>query len=186
MLNPERPLFSSDAPCSQDAVHELEGFLWVMTEHCLLRSGPGGEFRPELNPLSGHSFQSKEDRKLWYLYEALFGSPLTEVISGNKCIMLRSEHDYENCLLPNIHSYFEPLKPYLRRLFMLVRTAHCFGLDDIYTPFLRVLGQAEETLLKLQLPVTPASEKEFIRREKNLKVLQSFKDDHYDIDELDL
>ena len=185
MLNPGLQVFPSNAPCSHDAVHDLESFLWVMTEHCLFRSGPGGEFRPELNPLSGRSFQSKEDRKLWHLYKALFGDPSTEVISGNKHIMLRSEHYYENYLLPNMHSYFEPLKPYLRRLFMLVRTGHRFGLDDIYTPFLRVLGQAEETLLELQSPVTPASEKEFIRREKNLKALQSFKENHYDVDELD-
>ena len=186
VLTPERPIFPTDHLCSHDAIHGLESFFWVMTEHCLLRSGPGGELRPELDPLSRHNFQSTKDKELRGLYEAFFGSSTSaEDISLNKRIMLRSEHDYEG-LLPYIHSYFEPLKLCLWRLFMLVRSAHRFALDDIYTPFLRVLGQAEESLLDLQLPITPASENEFLRREKNLKALQSFKDDHHDIDELDL
>ncbi|KIM46471.1 hypothetical protein M413DRAFT_24192 [Hebeloma cylindrosporum] len=187
VLTPSQPIFSTDAFCSHDAVHDLESFLWVMTEHCLLRSGPGGELRPEFNPLSRHNFLSTGDQALRSLYESFFGSSTSaEVISRNKRTTFRSEHDYENCLLPYVHPYFEPLKPYLRRLFMLVRTAHRFGLDDIYTPFLRVLSQAEETFLDLQLPITPASENEFLRRENHLKALQSFKDDHHDVDELDL
>ena len=157
-----------------------------MTEHYLLRSGPDEEQCPKLDPLSKDDFQSAENDQLREIYYCFFGSSLTQVLFQNKIVMLRSAKDQKH-LLDHLHPYFTPHKPYLHRLFLLVQAAHRYHLDDIHTSFSWVLGEAKETLWKLQFPFTPASENEFALHHLTLNAFQTFKDDYYNIDEkLDL
>ncbi|KAF8969653.1 hypothetical protein BDZ97DRAFT_1915197 [Flammula alnicola] len=162
---------------AHDAIHDLESFIWVMTEPGLSRQGPGGERRDELNP-DRPEFQYTNTMRLRTVYHFLFGSTSPGILAENKRTMLNSDSDYEKFALAQFHPFFDQLKPYLKRLFLLVQLAHEYQLDDAYTPFLRILEEAEKELQSK--PVTSKTDAEFTRRNADLETLQGFKEDGYE------
>jgi len=169
----------SEQRCIHEAIHDLESFLWVMTEHAMSRQGPGGKRRDELNP-EHPAFKSEANQQLRVVYYYLFGATSIPVLAREKRRMFQTPTDYGDYALGVLHEYFDPIKDYLANLFLLLFLAHRHRLDDVYTPFLRILQQAEDHLATLAGSQTSEAEvKEYTRRRIDLKSLQEFKEGVY-------
>jgi len=152
-----------------------------MTEHAMSRQGPGSRRRNELNP-EHPAFKSEANQQLRVVYYYLFGATSIPILAGEKRRMFQTPTDYGDYALGVFHEYFDPIKDYLAKLFLLLVLAHRHRLDDIYTLFLRILQQAEDHLATLPCAGSQTAEaeaSEYARRRMDLKSLQEFKDGVY-------
>lgn len=150
----------SEQQCIHEAIHDLESFLWVMTEHAMSRQGPGGKHHDKLNP-EHPTFKSEANQQLCVVYYYLFRATSILVLAQEKRHMFQTPTDYGDYTLGVLHEYFDPIKDYLGKLFFLLFLTHQHCLDDIYTPFLCILQQAEDHLATLPSQISKAEVKEY-------------------------
>ncbi|KAF8870871.1 hypothetical protein CPB85DRAFT_1445878 [Mucidula mucida] len=85
----------------QDAIHDIESFLWILVHICLTRSGPSGARRAELTE------HGNVLRKVVY---RVFNSD-NATLALNKHRLFAIPSDFEKDIIGNFHPYFHPLKP---------------------------------------------------------------------------
>ena len=131
-----------------------------MTEHAMSRQGPGGKHHDKLNP-EHPTFKSEANQQLRVVYYYLFRATSILVLAQEKRHMFQTPTDYGDYTLGVLHEYFDPIKDYLGKLFFLLFLTHQHCLDDIYTPFLCILQQAEDHLATLPSQISKAEVKEY-------------------------
>ncbi|KAF8882633.1 hypothetical protein CPB85DRAFT_1397149 [Mucidula mucida] len=121
----------------QDAIHDIESFLWILVHICLTRSGPSGARRAELTE------HGNVLRKVVY---RVFNSD-NATLALNKHRLFAIPSDFEKDIIGNFHPYFHPLKPLVREWLGLLRLAYTHReLYEYHTLHRRVIAMLEKAV----------------------------------------
>ncbi|KAF8918249.1 hypothetical protein CPB85DRAFT_1558476 [Mucidula mucida] len=121
----------------QDAIQDIESFLWILVHICLTRSGPSGARRAELTE------HGNVLRKVVY---RVFNSD-NATLALNKHRLFAIPSDFEKDIIGNFHPYFHPLKPLVREWLGLLRLAYTHReLYEYHTLHRRVIAMLEKAV----------------------------------------
>jgi hypothetical protein len=141
---------------AHDAIHDMESFWWIVVHLALTRAGPGK--RRIVSPGS-----SLEKALIEY-----FDGDIRTLMFTKGSVFNRSydqtSSTMEEELLSNFHEYFEPIKPVVKKWWMILRSGFEFRgyeLADIHNMVLNILRDAVESLPDTDGDVT---EREIKRR----------------------
>ncbi|KAF8882647.1 hypothetical protein CPB85DRAFT_1442579 [Mucidula mucida] len=124
----------------QDAIHDIESFLWILVNICMIRSGPGGARRAELTDEGTGSTMLRN-----VVYHVFDSDDATLVV--NKRHLFAHPHDFEEDVVGNFHPYFHHLKPLVCEWFGLLRLAYTHReLYEYHTLHSRVIAMLEKTI----------------------------------------
>ncbi|KAF8895784.1 hypothetical protein CPB85DRAFT_211175 [Mucidula mucida] len=124
----------------QDAIHDIESFLWILVNICLIRSGPGGARRAELTDEgTGHAMLRN------VVYHVFDSDDAT--LAVNKHHLFANPNDFEEDVVGNFHPYFHHIKPLVCEWFGLLRLAYTHReLYEYHTLHRRVIALLEKTI----------------------------------------
>jgi hypothetical protein len=134
---------------AHDAIHDMESFFWVLVYIALTRESPGGKRRRELERCD-HS-----DHFLLEVIGRYFdGYPEVLRVHKQKLFTLRGIDILERDILPQFHTYFNPLKDLVQRWYKLLvmafqwRSIECIFIHDFAIDLLeKKLQNSSQTIL---------------------------------------
>ncbi|THH27940.1 hypothetical protein EUX98_g6254 [Antrodiella citrinella] len=134
------------------AIHDIECFFWVTVYECLVRSGPGGAYRPEVMSdfpqSSSESMTPRERKDLTMCIHTLFH---TDDNGDRKATLFLSPDLFESSVLPFFHPYFTRMKPLVREWWYLLQCLYRAH-DDVTQGLVheKILGLLNEHLERVQ------------------------------------
>ncbi|KAH8089884.1 hypothetical protein BXZ70DRAFT_495190 [Cristinia sonorae] len=143
------------------SIHDIESFFWVLVYHCLVRAGPGGAHRTELDPKVG----TNDIKDIVYtLFEAEESR-----MSKTKREVFECTSEFQSRVVDRFHSYFAPLKPLVLRWRQILMSNYIVSDDivhgTIHEQVLRLLDKTLKDHLHTDLkPPIKATEQEVQRR----------------------
>ncbi|KIJ45924.1 hypothetical protein M422DRAFT_778678 [Sphaerobolus stellatus SS14] len=161
---------------AHDSVHDIESFFWVLIHIALIRGGPGGVRRiisnsdteERLNHILTNYFDSEDPSKISAYKWTIFAEVSYEAAKLN----------LEEDLLNNFDPYFDPLKPFIREWWSVLKMAYefkAYELWNIHDHTQKLFEEAIENLgpnphadadLEAQQQWAQMTENEVLRRKK--------------------
>ncbi|KAH8089881.1 hypothetical protein BXZ70DRAFT_494793 [Cristinia sonorae] len=142
------------------SIHDIESFFWVLVYHCLVRAGPGGARRTELDPRT----ETNDIKDIVY---ALFETEESKM-SKTKGDIFECTGEFQSRVVDRFHSYFAPLKPLVLRWRQILMSNYIVSDDivhgTIHDQVLRLLDKTLEDHLHTDKPPIKATEQEVQRR----------------------
>jgi hypothetical protein len=144
ILNEPTPQLQEKAVPVHNAVHDLEGFFWVLVWLFLSRDGPArrqSELLPDHKDPQQESFRTaftntfeESDKVLALVKQRLFTTP---------------QHFLES-ILRNISNYCRPLDELLKKFYLALHNAHRHhSFDDLYDNVIGAFDEAEAKVAQL-------------------------------------
>ncbi|KAG5650351.1 hypothetical protein H0H81_012543 [Sphagnurus paluster] len=148
-----------------NANHDMESFLWVLINICVVRSGPGkGMARPE-----------NSEGLLKCVHDFFDGDYLT--LEKSKWRLLENPKRLDSDVLEFFHPYFEDLKPLVRQWWAVLVLAYQYRANEFYHIHKHIIRILENSIAALQDPPIPheATVNELRRRkEQHQRSLHTF------------
>ncbi|KIJ22832.1 hypothetical protein M422DRAFT_276683 [Sphaerobolus stellatus SS14] len=114
---------------AHDSVHNIESFFWVLIPIALIRGGPGGIRRIISN-------SDTEERKAQWYKRKIFAELSYEAAKLN----------LEEALLNNFDPYFDPLKPFIREWWSVLKMAYEFKAYELWNIHVHMQKLFEEAI----------------------------------------
>jgi len=144
ILNEPTPPLQEKAAPVHNAVHDLEGFFWVLVWLSLSRDGPARR-RTELLP--DHKDPQQES------FRTAFANTFEEsdkVLALAKQRIFTTPRHFLESILRNISNYCRPLDELLKKFYLTLRNAHrSHSFDDLYDNVIGAFDEAEAKVAQL-------------------------------------
>jgi hypothetical protein len=144
ILNDPTPLLQEKEVPVHNAVHDLEGFFWVLAWLCLSRDGPARR-RRELLPDNTDPQQASFRTAFAKTFEA--GD---DVLALAKQRLFAIPRYFVESILQNISNYCKPLDKLLRKFYSTLRDAHrSHSIKGLYDKVISAFDDAEATVAQM-------------------------------------